>query len=97
MIVAKFKVNRFEMAQYPKQIDPAKGWGQDNLEIVEQRTIFASPVYGNGDPNHENTKFWNASPTGELRLGVINKEAWPEFELGQEYYVYFSKDKLQGV
>lgn len=48
-----------------------------------------APVYGNGDPNHENTRFWQASLSGTLELGVINPEAWSEFHLGREYYIDF--------
>lgn len=49
------------------------------------------PVYGNGNPNHENTKFWKASPSGEIKLGTVNKDVWPHFELDAEYYVTFEK------
>jgi hypothetical protein len=54
------------------------------------RTVHMSPVYGNGDPNHENTKFWEASPSGGLTLGTINPAAWQQFELGMEYYLDFT-------
>ena len=56
----------------------------------ELRTVKLQPVYGNGDPSHENAKFWNATPSGFIELGVINLEAAEGFEIGQEYYVDFS-------
>jgi hypothetical protein len=56
----------------------------------ELRTLKFSPVYGNNDPNHENTKFWQASPSGSIMLGTVNPEAWSKFELGKEYYIDFS-------
>lgn len=56
----------------------------------EQRTIKLQPVYGNGNPDHENTKFWNATPSGAIELGVINLEAAEQFEIGAEYYVDFT-------
>jgi hypothetical protein len=59
-------------------------------EPVEMRTLKFQPVYGNGDPNHENTKFWNASPSGILTLGTINPAAWQAFELGKSYYLDFT-------
>lgn len=90
-VIAKFKVDEFKSTLQRKQIDPKGGWDTNNLETVEMRTIIMSPVYGNGDPNHENTKFWNASPAGRLELGTINQEAWCHFELGQEYYIIFEK------
>lgn len=88
---AKFKCVRWESTKTVAQIDPTKGWGKENMKDVEQRTIFMSPVYGNGDPEHENTKFWQASPNGELRLAVINEQVWDRFELGCEYYLDFTK------
>jgi hypothetical protein len=54
-------------------------------------TIKLSPVYGNNDPNHENTKFWEASPSGSFELGTINADAAAIFELGQEYYIDISR------
>ncbi len=55
------------------------------------RTLILQPVYGNGDPNHENTKFWQASPSGEIRLGVVNQDAWKHFVLEEEYIITFEK------
>lgn len=57
---------------------------------VEMRTLKFSPVYGKGDPEHENTKFWKASPSGSITLGTVNPEAWVQFEMGKEYYVDFT-------
>lgn len=88
---AKFKCVRCEITKTVAQIDYTKGWGKENMKDVEQRTYFMSPVYGNGDPNHENTKFWEASPNGELRLAVINQAIWDKFEIGAEYYLDFTK------
>ena len=53
-------------------------------------TIKGNPVYGNGDPEHENTKFWQASPSGSLELGTVNEAAAAAFQLGKEYYVDFT-------
>lgn len=88
-IRAKFKVQKVEASQTMRK----KLGGADNeYETVEIRTIMLQPVYAvNGDPNHENTKFWNASPSGEIKLGTINQSAWEAFELGGEYYVDFTK------
>jgi hypothetical protein len=41
-------------------------------------------------PDAENKKFWDSSPTGELRLGTINPEAWQAFEIDGEYYIDFT-------
>ena len=84
MVRAKFKLNRIE-------ITTNQVW-KDGKQVgtQEMRTLHFSPVYGNGDPNHENTKFWNASPIGELRLGTVNPEAWQHFKLDGEYYLDFT-------
>lgn len=56
-------------------------------EPCKMKTVKASPVYGGGDPNHENTKFWSASPGGTFELNVVNPAAVEAFEVGKEFYV----------
>jgi hypothetical protein len=93
MVRAKFKVDKVESTLQQRKKNPAGGWESENIQTVEMRTVVLSPVYGNGDPQHENTKFWNATPAGEIRLGTINPEAWSAFELGAEVYVDFTPVK----
>lgn len=93
---AKFKVQRVECSQIQRQKPGAKGYTPAEMETLEQRTIVLSPVYGNGDPAHENTKFWSATPTGEIRLGTVNPGAWESFDLGAEYFVDFTKAEISG-
>lgn len=88
---AKFGLVRYEQSQWKGKIDESKAWTPENVETKEMRTMIFQPVYGNSDPNHENTKFWKSSPSGELRLGTVNKEVWPQFELGKEYYLDFTE------
>lgn len=73
---AKFKVDSIERQK----------WG-DGTEV---HTIKLSAVYGKNDPNHENTKFWKATPSGSIQLGCANPEATKLFDLGREYYIDFS-------
>lgn len=87
---AKFRLDNYQTNLSPRKIDPKGPWEQSNIRNQEVRTLVFQPVYGNGDPNHENTKFWEASPSGEIRLGVVNQEAWKNFELGKEYYIDFT-------
>jgi hypothetical protein len=56
-------------------------------EEVELWTVRMFPVYGNSDPNHENTKFWEATPSGSFELGTVNKKAVEQLRLGGEVYV----------
>ena len=46
-----------------------------------------SPVYANGDPNHENSKFWEATPGGSFKVSTVNKTAVGTMVLGAEYYI----------
>lgn len=92
VVRAKFKVTRVErqMGMSRRKHDdgtyalsPTGGQIYDN---VEQRTVVLHPVYSE-DPKSENAKFWDSSPTGELRLGTVNPAAWQAFELDKEYYI----------
>jgi hypothetical protein len=54
------------------------------------KTISLRPVYGNGDPNHENTQFYKYTPGGSIELSTVNEEAANKFEVGKEFYVDFT-------
>ena len=88
MVRAKFRLDSIERSiqKYSEQ-DESGQWVNHAREV---QTLVLHPVYGNGDPNHENTKFWNASPGGELRLNCVNAQAVAQFELDREYYVDFT-------
>lgn len=88
---AKFKYIGYESNLYNRQIDPAKGYAEDNMEQVEMRSLKFSPVAAGNDPNHENYKFWATSPSGSLTLGTINPAAYSQFKLGKEYYLDFTE------
>lgn len=51
--------------------------------------IKLSAVYSE-DPEHENKKFWDATPSGNLEMWVTNRDAADFFELGAEYYLDFT-------
>ena len=93
---AKFKLNRVERSIGSRVKKDADGnrvknsKGYDEMEPCEMHTLVLNPVYGNGDPDHENTKFWDASPGGELKLNCVNAAAVGQFVLGAEYYVDFT-------
>lgn len=93
MVRAKFKFDSYEttLSQRPtkRKSDGSLDW-QNGVEMVEKRSLKFSPVYANSDPNHENSKFWDASPSGQVTLGTINPEAWAQFGLGKEYYLDFT-------
>ena len=72
---AKFKVTRIETSLHYR--DTSK----------EVRTLVLAPVTG-GSP--ENDAFYDATPSGEIKLGTLNPEAWAPFKLGGEFYVDFT-------
>jgi len=92
MVRAKFKFDGYEASLHAKPtIDPTTGkTDYSKTTSVEKRSLKFSPVFHNGIPGHENTKFWEASPSGQLVLGTINPEAWNKFEIGKEYYLDFT-------
>jgi hypothetical protein len=97
MVRAKFVVNRIEITQGYRRIRTADGNDYEKNErdypkttACDLRTIVLSPVYANNDPKHENSRFWDSSPTGEIKLGTVNPDAWQQFELGKEYYIDFT-------
>lgn len=74
---AKFYVQKIEKTKY--------GYAPNQQEMT---TLVLAPVYSQQEGT-ENKKFWDATPTGEIRLGTINLEAANNFELGAEYYIDF--------
>lgn len=54
---------------------------------AELRTVKLTAVYSD---TPENKKFFRWTPNGTIEIGVLNPEAWKQFELGKEYYVDFT-------
>ena len=88
MVRGKFTVSQIQISQGSQKIRTADGsdYEKDGKGYAKTklRTIVLNPVYANNDPKHENTRFWDYSPSGEIRL---NPDAWEQFEVGKEYYV----------
>jgi hypothetical protein len=89
---AKFRYTGYAATHMSRQIAPgdqllgAKSADPRNYEVVEARTMTFNPVYGT-DPDSENRLFWQATPSGELKLQMVNPEAWSQFEMGKYYYL----------
>lgn len=81
---AKFKCDRIIRHEGGSYKDVQ---GENKWVPHEEHTIEMSPVYHNNDPEHENTKFWEATPSGSFSLGCVNPEAVKMFKPGQEYYI----------
>lgn len=79
----KFKVTGINSRMGSKQT----GSNPNTWEPCEMWDVMMAPVYGASDKNHENTRFWNATPSGEFRMGTVNAEAVKMFKLDEEYYI----------
>jgi len=82
---AKFKLTRYETYMV-SQSTYNEGKEREHRE-VETRNLFFQAVHGNSP---ENAKFFTATPSGEVKLGVTSPEAWGQFELNKEYYLDFT-------
>ena len=80
---AKFQVRKVETTL--RSVRTAEEFVKEPLYTVE---MF--PVYQDR-PGSENTKFWEATPGGTLRLDMVKKDAGEFFELGEEFYIDITK------
>ena len=60
----------------------------EHLADTGSAQIHLHAVY-EGSP--ENDAFFEATPGGDISLGVVNPEGAKVFEAGQDYYVTFEK------
>lgn len=54
--------------------------------------VKLTPVYSN-EKDHENKQFWDATPSGEIRLGINNPAAYNFFHMharDSEFYIDFT-------
>lgn len=89
---SKFKCTGYTSTMQHAGYEKDAAGADDRNKPVQQemRSVKFAPVYANNDPEHENSKFWKATPMGAIELGTINPEAWKQFEIGKEYYVDFT-------
>jgi len=84
---AKFVVNKTSQTLGSRNTGKKDEHNRDIYEACPMDTIEASPVYANGDPNHENTKFWQASPGGKFELNCVNPGVLSGLKAGVQFYV----------
>ena len=56
---------------------------ESNTAIETGNKIILRAVYGNNDPEHENTKFFKWTPSGLIDIGVVSPEVGALFVPGQ--------------
>lgn len=54
---------------------------------AENRVELHAVVNG----SEENEQFWKYTPSGQIAIHIDNESARDQFEVGQEYYVDFTK------
>lgn len=81
----KFKVDSIKRINGSTSVkDDAGNWKSVPCEMW---SVEMSPVYAGNDATHENKAFWDATPSGRLEFGTVNKAAVETLELGAEYYI----------
>lgn len=65
----------------------AKFWVDTITETRDGKTIHMQPVV---DGSQENKSFWRWTPSGELTMNILNKDAASQFEAGKSYYIDFT-------
>lgn len=84
-IVAKFYVTTVEKQGYPSEGKPHTTGVKVNLQ----------PVYAPDDKGHENHRFWQATPQGQLWMQINNPAAFEFFSAGEEVYLTFTKPEAE--
>lgn len=87
---AKFKCDSITRTMGSMPTGKKNERGYDEYAPCEMWTVKMTPVYANGDPNHENSKFWAASLGGSLELTCVNAAAVACFDIGKEFYLDFT-------
>lgn len=65
--------------------------GYGNGPMTSVKMIPVGPKYvENKIVESENTKFWSASPSGEMKLDMVNAAAAEQFVVGKEYFLDFT-------
>lgn len=78
---AKFRVT--SKTEHPTNVKDGNGGYKPGLVY----DVILAPVVGTGNADDENSKFYAATPSGELKLGWISKETADLLENGKEYYL----------
>lgn len=91
-IRCKFKLNQItrRVQSVVKRDEGGKAVVENSRQVYEEGEVWdldMSPVYANGDPNHENSKFWEMTPGGSFKVATVNKAAVESMVLGAEYYI----------
>lgn len=65
------------------------GYCVDGKPKTSNIQVELSAVYAPKDDKSENHKFWEATPSGTVRLSIGNPACFDFFKEGEEFYVDF--------
>lgn len=85
---AKFKV--YSITRHMGSTGKYNEEGRYVSQPTEMWTIEMNPVFPGENPEHENSKFWAASPGGSIKLNCVNRTAVEQFDIEKEFYVDFT-------
>ena len=83
---AKFTVQSVTRTNMPvaRTAENPEGKGENyNIDLMA--------VYGGDNASDENKSFWQYTPSGNIKMNAIKQNVGEFFEVGQEYYVDFTK------
>lgn len=76
-----------------QEVKPNRKWDPETKdytgEVTSVNLTFGSPQY-DSNPESENGRFFAATPSIHIQLGVCNVPATEMFEVGKDYYVTFN-------
>lgn len=62
-----------------------------SCDKIENQEVFFRTVYEpDAERDSENARFTEATPWGEIRMGINNPRALEQFQVGKYYYVDFN-------
>lgn len=64
--------------------------GGKTVKDIELAAVMPPYKDGKPDPEHPNASFFAASPSGALKMGVLNPIASAQFAVGREYFIDFT-------
>ena len=76
-VVAKFHVSHVD--------------AYEHNAMVFLHPVYAPPGSDERVTSKEDGSFWDATPSGELKMSVTNAAAAEQFQPGQDYYVTFER------
>ena len=79
---------KFRLTGWTTKMGSRWNEAKKNYEEALVCDLEFNAVYSN---TPENNKFWDATPSGQIKMSIVNPEAVKEFTIGRQYYVDFTE------